>query len=77
MLATKRLAGVTPVVNLSNSLHAGNEAHKQGIYPGFETQGRLHQKSKMGISGHTKFTEFPPSPPKKQIEEKINEKKID
>ena len=31
-------------------LHAGVEADKQGIYPGFETQCRHHQKSKTGVS---------------------------
>ena len=30
MLAAKRSAGVAPEVNLRNSLHAGNKAHKQG-----------------------------------------------
>ena len=50
MLAAKRSAGVAPEVNLMNQLHAGNEAYKQGIQPGFETQGRHHEKSKTGIS---------------------------
>ena len=50
MLAAKRVAGVTPEVNLRNPLCAGKKAHKQGIQPGFETQGRCHQKSKIGIS---------------------------
>ena len=43
-------AGVTPEVNLRNPLCAGKEAHKRGIHPDFETQGRRHQKSKTGIS---------------------------
>ena len=36
--------------NLRNSWHAGNKARKRGIHPGFETQGRRHQKSKTGVS---------------------------
>ena len=43
-------AGVVPEVNLRNSWHAGKKACKQGIHPGFETQGRRHQKSKTGVS---------------------------
>ena len=37
-------AGVTPEVNLRNSLRAGHKAQKGGIHPGFETQSRRHQK---------------------------------
>ena len=44
MLAVKRLAGVTPDVNLRYSLCTGEEACEQGIHPGFETQGRHHQE---------------------------------
>ena len=47
---SKRSAGVTPEVNLSNPLHADNEACKQGIHPGFEAQGRCQNKSKIGVS---------------------------
>ena len=50
MLAIKRTAGVTPEVNLRNSLHECNKACKQGIRPDFETQGRLYKKSNLGIS---------------------------
>ena len=50
LLAVKRSAGATPEVNLSNPLHAGEKARMQGIHPGFETQGRHHQKSKTGVS---------------------------
>ena len=50
MLTSIQSAGVAPEVNLRNSLHAGNKTHKQGIDPGFETQGRHHQKSKTGVS---------------------------
>ena len=50
MLATKRSAGIIPEVNLRNPLHAGNEACRQGIHRGVETQGRHHQKSKTGVS---------------------------
>ena len=39
MLGTKKSAGATPEVNLRNPLHAGHKAHKEGIHPGFETQG--------------------------------------
>ena len=38
MLAIKRTTG-----------NADNEPFKQGIYPGLETQGSCHQKSKIGI----------------------------
>ena len=48
MLAAKRLAGVAPQANLRNILHTGKKAHKPGIHPGFETQGRHLQKSKQG-----------------------------
>ena len=50
MLTSIQSAGVTPEVNLRNSLHAGDKACKQGIHPGFETQGRHYQKSKTGVS---------------------------
>ena len=49
MLATKRLVGVAPEVNLSNLLHTGEEAQKWGIHLGFETWGRHFQKSKTGV----------------------------
>ena len=38
------------LVNLRNPLLAGDKGHKWEIDPGFETQGRRHQKSKTGIS---------------------------
>ena len=44
MLEIKRSAGVSPEVNLMNSLHADDKAHKQGIHPGFE----FYKKSKTG-----------------------------
>ena len=47
--------GVAPEVNLRNSLHAGDKARKREIHPGFETQGRHHQKNKV-ISGLMKRT---------------------
>ena len=50
MLTSIQSAGVAPEVNLRNLLWAGEEAGKQGIHPGFETQGRGHQKSKIGVS---------------------------
>ena len=52
MLTSIQSAGAAPEVNLRNSLHAGNKAHKQGIHPGDmspEIQNR-------GISGPTKKT---------------------
>ena len=49
MLTSIQSAGVVPEQNLRNSLHAGDKAHKQGIHPGFETQGRHYQKSKTGV----------------------------
>ena len=48
--AIKRSAGVVPEVNLRHLLCAGEEAHMQGIHPGFETQGRHHQKSITRVS---------------------------
>ena len=50
MLTSIQSVGVAPEVNLRNSLHTGHKAHKRGIHPGFETQGRHHQKSKTGMS---------------------------
>ena len=32
------------------SVHTGKKARQNGIHPGFETQGRCHQKSKTGVS---------------------------
>ena len=40
---------VAPEVNLRNPLHACEKAHKQGIHPGFETQGRHHKKFKISL----------------------------
>ena len=34
----------------SEELHTEEEAHKSGIQPGLETQGRSNQKSKTGVS---------------------------
>ena len=57
MLTSIQSAGVAPEVNLRNSLHTGDKAHKWGIHPGFETQGRHCQKPQnRGISGPTKRT---------------------
>ena len=56
MLADKRSAGVTQEINLKNPLHTSDKAHKRGIHPGFEAQGRRHQKSKTGIRDTTKRT---------------------
>ena len=51
MLANKRSAGVTPEVSFRILLYEGDEAH-----PGFETQGRPHQKSKTGHHWLHKWT---------------------
>ena len=59
LLAIRSSAGVAPEGNLRNPLHTGDEAHKQGIHPGFETQGRCHQKTE--TRGHQWA---PPPPPK-------------
>ena len=50
MLGVKRSAGVASEVNLRKPLQAGDKVHKQGIYPGFETLGRRHLKSKTEVS---------------------------
>ena len=47
-------------VYLRNPLHSGGKTCKQGIHPGFETQNRCHQKSKVTVSvapqkGHVFF----------------------
>ena len=47
---TFRSAGVAPEVNLMNPLHASKKTCKQGILPGFEIQGKHHQKFKQRIS---------------------------
>ena len=49
MLVVKRSVGVTSEVNQKCPVHIGDEARTQGIHPGFETQGRHHQKSKTGV----------------------------
>ena len=57
LLTVKGSAGVAPEVNLNNQLIKGDEAYKQEIHLGFETQGRHHQKFKMGVSlAHKKET---------------------
>ena len=45
-MPTERPAGEAPEVNLGNPLHADNKAHQGGIHPGYQTQGRRHQKCK-------------------------------
>ena len=46
MLAIKKSAGVTPVVNLRNTL----DVRKGNMHTGFETQGRRHQKFKTRVN---------------------------
>ena len=48
MPAVNRLAGVAPEVNLRSNMQA--RKHASNIHPGFETQGKGHQKSKTGVS---------------------------
>ena len=48
MLATERLAGVTPEVNVRNSLHAGDKACKQGIRPGLKPRADVTKSPKHG-----------------------------
>ena len=50
ILSTKRPVGVAPEVNLRDLLHEGDKACKQWIQSDSETQGRCHQKSKIGAS---------------------------
>ena len=51
MLAIKRLAGVTPDVNLKEYLSCTPlPSVNKAIHSSFETQGRHHQESKTGVS---------------------------
>ena len=56
MLTSTQSAGVTPGVNLRIT----QVTNMQGIHPGFETQGRCHQKSKIG---HQRFHKKDLCPP--------------
>ena len=49
-MATESSAGAAQEVNLKNPLHAIDTERKRRSHPGFETQGKIHQKSKTGIS---------------------------
>ena len=49
MLAIKRTTGITTEANLRNPGQVGDKVHNQKINPGFETQGRRHQKSNKGL----------------------------
>ena len=49
-MPANKSAGIKPGVNLSYPLHTGNKAHKKGMDPDIETQGRHHPKSKAGVS---------------------------
>ena len=66
MLTSIQSAGVAPEVNLRNSWHAGDKACKRGNHPGFETQGRRHQKSKTGVLVASKKDSCPPKILKKK-----------
>ena len=61
MLATKRLAGVTPKVNLRECVtYSPPLSVNKAAHSGFETQSRHHQKSKTGASvAPTKRTYVP------------------
>ena len=49
MLATKKLAGVAPEVNLQEHVpHTPPPSANKAAHSGFETQKRRHQKSKTG-----------------------------
>ena len=51
MLATKRLAGVAPEVNLRGCISCMPlPSADKAAHSGFETQRRHHQKSKTGVS---------------------------
>ena len=51
MLAAKRLAGVTPEVNLrEHETHTSQPSMNKATHSGFETQRRHHQKFKTGVS---------------------------
>ena len=50
MLAVKRSAGVTTGKSEESIVYRQENIVSQGIGPGFETQGRCHQKSKTGLS---------------------------
>ena len=51
MLAAKRLAGVTPEVNLTECIsHTPPPSANKAAHSGFEIQRRCHQKSKTGVS---------------------------
>ena len=48
MVTIKLSVGVAPEVNLWNPLYEGEEAHKQKIHPGFETQADIIRSPKQG-----------------------------
>ena len=50
MVASVQSAGVAPEVNLRITTGKKLCKSKKGMNPGFETQGRHHQKSKTGVS---------------------------
>ena len=51
MLAAKMLAGVAPEVNLRGRItHVLPLSVNKASHSGFETHGRCHQKSKIGLS---------------------------
>ena len=51
MLAVKRLASVTPEVNLREYVaYMPLPSANQAAYSGFDTQRRCHQKSRTGVS---------------------------
>ena len=47
---SKRPEGAAAEVKLKNPLHTDVKARTRGIHPGFEAQGKRHQKSKTWVS---------------------------
>ena len=74
MLAIRRSAGVIPEMNLNKPLHAGEEARKLRIHPGFETQTDITRGPKQGYQWTQKnmlFSKFFLKKPKNLLN-KIN-----
>ena len=69
MLAIKRLAGVTPEVNLrEQTSYMPSPSVNKGAQSGFATQRRYHQKSKTGVSVAPQKGICPPKLIKKNLQ---------
>ena len=67
-LAAKRSAGVSPAVNLKeHASHTPPPSTNKAAHSGFETQRRLYQKSKIGVSVAPKMYMCPSKLKKKHI----------